>query len=261
MQPLLFKLCQNPQGRGLRCDQDGLFLDGEPLLARDTQDRFQPRPPSEIRKIFSDTYRVDADWASRIRSVDVVAKALNKSDVARAMMAAVLMKMPDPDDAIRIADVDDVLAKAGFDPDEPRDEHGRWTSGGSDEGRLIPVQIAPPIAGPMFGPLFGEGAAPLFGEGVRPYFGPGTDVLPPVVVPRDQAIPRTQDPYKAQNPYPNKPECVAEWAAAAKYCDDLRKRGKLGKRGYRGFGPSYQKCLLGMVSEECGGNPTGEEFA
>jgi hypothetical protein len=253
MQSLMFKLCQNSESRGLRCDRDGLFLAGEPLLERDSQDQFQPRPSTEIRKILSNTYRAETDWASRIRSVGVVAKALNKGDVARAMMAAVLMKMPDPDDAIRIADVDAALAKAGFNPDEPRDEHGRWTSGTSDEGRLIPVQIDPPIAGPMIGPLFGEGAAPLFGEGVRPFFGPGVDVLPPI------AIPHGQNPYKAQNPYPDKPECVAEWAAAAKYCDDLRNRGKLGKDGYRGFGPSYQKCLLGMVSKECGGNPTGDE--
>jgi hypothetical protein len=106
---LLFKL--DSKGRGLRCDQDGLFLGNEPLLERATQNSFQPRASAQIRKILSGAYRAESDWSSRVRSVDVVAKALNNGDVARAMMAAVLMRLPEPGGGIHISDVDGVLAK------------------------------------------------------------------------------------------------------------------------------------------------------
>jgi hypothetical protein len=46
------------------------------------------------------------------------------------MMTAVLMRLPDPGDPVGNANVDEALAKAGFNPDEPRDERGRWTTDG-----------------------------------------------------------------------------------------------------------------------------------
>ena len=157
------------------------------------------------------------------------------------------MKMPEPDGAIRIVDVDGVLAKSGFNPDEPRDELGRWTSdGGSDTPQIRTAQIAVPWAGPLLGEGFGEEAAPL----VRP-MPPPTDLVGPTVIP-------TAQPFRAQNPYPNKPKCVEEWAAAMKFCQEMLRKGKLGKKGARpaGYGANFNKCLLGQVSEECGGNPT-----
>jgi hypothetical protein len=47
-------------------------------------------------------------------------------------MTAVLMRLPEPGSPISVADVDGMLAKAGFNPDEPRDEQGRWTTEGSE---------------------------------------------------------------------------------------------------------------------------------
>lgn len=131
-QPLMFKLDQDPRNRGLRCDGDGLFLGRNALLDRDRVGNFQARPTGDLRKIFDGIYRGQTNWESRIRSVRLVANALNKGEMARAMMTAVLMRLPDPDSSIRIADVDSVLAKAGFNSDEARDERGRWTNGGSD---------------------------------------------------------------------------------------------------------------------------------
>ena len=56
---------------------------------------------------------------------------------------------------------------------------------------------------------------------------------------------------------PSREECDQEWAEAWKYCDKLRKRRKMGRDGYRGFGRSLKQCARGMVSEACGGNPLG----
>ena len=80
-----------------------------------------------------------------------------------------------------------------------------------------------------------------------PFSLPGAGLRPPPLV----------------NPYPNKRKCVEEWAEAEEFCKQMESEGKLvagprGKRtrGYSGFGKDYNSCVLGRVSEECGGNPT-----
>jgi hypothetical protein len=141
-QPLMFKLHQEPNGLGLRCDKEGLFLAGVPLLERDRVGRFQPRSQNAIKKILNNAYNVQSDWASRVRSADVVAKALNNDDLARATMAAVLMRLPEPERAVVISGGDVVLAKAGFNPGEPRDNHGRWARDGDHGAQLISAHAA-----------------------------------------------------------------------------------------------------------------------
>ncbi|MGB8365339.1 MAG: hypothetical protein ACLQUZ_11910 [Rhizomicrobium sp.] len=61
---------------------------------------------ADLQRAFIRVYSGETDWESRIRSVKLVADALNKGEMARAMMTAVLMRLPDPGDAIGIADVD-----------------------------------------------------------------------------------------------------------------------------------------------------------
>jgi hypothetical protein len=52
------------------------------------------------------------------------------------------------------------------------------------------------------------------------------------------------------------PECREEWEHAQRFCDDLLRRNKLGALyGGYGFGRSMIQCLMGQVSERCGGNP------
>ena len=55
-------------------------------------------------------------------------------------------------------------------------------------------------------------------------------------------------------PRPRTPECDEEWAAAEKFCDDMEEDGKFRVRGRQVYGGGYQKCLLGQVSQACGGN-------
>jgi len=141
----LFKLDQNPEGRGLRCDGDGLFLGRDALLARDESGNFEPRPTTELQNILRRVYGDDTNWESYSRSVELVAAALNKGDMARAMMTAVLMRLPDPGDAEGDSSLDGALAKASYNPDEPRDEQGRWTTDGesaSEPSRDPRTQLA-----------------------------------------------------------------------------------------------------------------------
>jgi hypothetical protein len=58
-----------------------------------------------------------------------IAGALNRGDLGRAMIAAVQLRLPELNwaGAVGIARADEALTK--YDPDEPRDERGRWTAG------------------------------------------------------------------------------------------------------------------------------------
>jgi hypothetical protein len=61
--------------------------------------------------------------------LDVIAQALNQGDIGRAMIAAIQLRLPNlnVEGAAQIAYVDQALKK--YNPNEPRDEHGRWTTG------------------------------------------------------------------------------------------------------------------------------------
>jgi hypothetical protein len=116
---------------------------------------------------------------------------------------------------------------------------GQWTTDGGPSASLtnsllVPAQaIAPPMPIPV------------------PFELPTLPIRPYPPLPLD--IPGvTREPV---NPYPDRPECVEEWEHAIKFCNDLKARGKLGSDGYRGFGGNVVSCILGMVSEACGGNP------
>ena len=117
---------------GLSCTADGLSLAGVPLL-RKTKAGFVPRPAYEIRALAEAAFRSTADATRLSLSLDVIAEALNRGDVAHAMTTAVLTRPPDLSwsEAASLAKAEDELKK--YDPEEARDWHGRWTDEGSDE--------------------------------------------------------------------------------------------------------------------------------
>jgi hypothetical protein len=79
-------------------------------------------------------------------------------------------------------------------------------------------------------------------------------ILPPIpITPTNPTFPYG-DSLTPTNPYPKDEECVEEWEHAIRECNKLARDGKL-KPGRGGYGADYNKCLLGLVSERCGGNP------
>lgn len=116
---------------GLSCQPTGVSLAGAPLLRRTTTG-FAPRPRGEIDALMKAAYGQQADSEPISRGLSVVADALNRGDLGHAMVGAVRLRLPELswDRAVRIARAQDALAKYNFNPDEPRDRRGRWTSGG-----------------------------------------------------------------------------------------------------------------------------------
>ncbi|GGF17820.1 hypothetical protein GCM10011611_24590 [Aliidongia dinghuensis] len=119
------------KGFGLDCTADGLTLAGVPLLRRASRG-FVPRDDLEIRWLLERAYGATVDADRVAKGLDAVAQALNEAQPARAMIQALLLDLPELDwtGAARLARAEDKLAK--FDPDEPRDERGRWVANGND---------------------------------------------------------------------------------------------------------------------------------
>jgi hypothetical protein len=126
----VFRLTNEPGGLGLSCTPTGVSLAGVPLL-RKTRAGFAPRPASEIAALLKAAYREDPTaLQSRL---DAIAQALNSGDFAKAMITAVHARAPEltAEAALRLVKADRELTKYNYNPDEPRDWHGRWTRDGS----------------------------------------------------------------------------------------------------------------------------------
>jgi hypothetical protein len=152
----MFRLVSEPTEAGLCCDKNGLTLAGIPLLVSEDSG-FEPRPTDELQGIFDAAYGADAgiDAESRFPGLRSVARALGAGDLSRAMIASLLLKLPDidADGVARLASAR--MLKANYNPTEARGWHERWTagnSGGAKDPNIVPVQFAPaaPIPAPGF---------------------------------------------------------------------------------------------------------------
>lgn len=128
----MFRLTNGPGEFGLSCNPDGLFLGGVPLLHK-TRGGFEPRPAPEIAALIKAAYGAESDPVRLQSSLGSIARALNSGDFALAAITAVQTRTPELscEAAARLVDVEKNLTKqrlAKYDPDEPRDWRGRWTT-------------------------------------------------------------------------------------------------------------------------------------
>jgi hypothetical protein len=259
----------NEPGPGVFCGEKGVFVGAVPLLeqAHDARgpDQWQPRPVSDLNRDLSRCYGLPVEFNRKIEGLAAVARALGRGDLLHAQIATLHLQIPNPPGLTKSAqthgEIIDLarrlqasgLLKADWDPMK----HPRWPAGspggiggefapgdsgtgdsapGKPNAPVIPAQIT--IPAPFELPM--PRAIPFPSE-ILP-----APLVPPNISPRD--VPR--------NPYPNRPECVEEWAQAERFCTELMKKKRLGKGDYRGMGKFYYQCLMGQVSEDCGGNST-----
>lgn len=199
----MFKLAEQRGGSvGLYYGAEGLFLGPSPMIAR-VGAGYRIRDENEIRGLLA------AAYGSPVRSTETLAprlplirEALEQGDLCRAAILAVQAQLSPmaPEGIERLAHVER-LAKYNFNPDEPRDGHGRWTgledgaqtdaTATGDHPALIPVQELLPfgVRPPLFFDeppetirpfketvprLSGKEAAkdaPSWARGQRPYVG------------------------------------------------------------------------------------------
>ncbi len=261
----LFRL-SDTIGRGVHCNRDGLHVGSTPLLERvESAERgatLRPRSLAAIRDELSAVYDLPVAFAAKVDGLATVAGALDRGDLVRAQIAALLLGLPDPPDVAKSErspnDINELakkleasgLLEAAWDPTK----HPRWPAkspdgvGGQfaptdavyDSGdtsvSIVQAQIAipaPSIEIPVPIPL------PL------PF-----EIVPPIIAP--YILPRSLP----QNPYPGRPECVREWQDAYDFCWNLKSTGRLGRGDWRGMGKTLRDCILGQVTERCGGLST-----
>jgi len=125
-----FRIANESESLGLGCTRDGVALAGAPLLKM-TVAGLAPRPIGEIDQLLKAAYGPSFAAACVLTGLNLIAEALNRGDLARAMVAAVQLKLPDVSwaAAARMARIENALAK--FNPLEPRDWRGWWTTGGA----------------------------------------------------------------------------------------------------------------------------------
>ncbi|ASG22488.1 hypothetical protein [Nitrospirillum viridazoti] len=131
-----YRLNNGPGGLGVSCTAEGLALAGVPLLAKGAGG-FQARPAAEVAVLLTRAYAGAEPNAAILPGLTKIADALNRGDLAQAMIRAVHLRLPelDWDAAVRLARANDNLAK--YSPDQARDDHGRWT----DEGGASPEPV------------------------------------------------------------------------------------------------------------------------
>jgi hypothetical protein len=135
-----FRLAPAGSGRGVSCDANGAFLGAIPLLKRvggRASQTWEPRSCEELSEEVGSEWSLPIDMSSKAGGLKAISRALNEGDVARAQIAAVLLRIPEApkptegehsqNDLIKfirnLYQCD--LIKADWDPDE----HPRWPAG------------------------------------------------------------------------------------------------------------------------------------
>ena len=248
----------------------GLFVDDVPLLKltddKNSSEQSQPRALSDLNRDLSKRYGLPVDFSSKVGALTAIARALNRGDILHAQIATLHLQVPDPpaltkavqgpQDVIYLARQLQAsgLLKADWNPLK----HPRWPAGtpGSiggeprrgamspddlaSDGRILRLsfQLNSPFQSPF------DWAVPR--EAPVPW--------PSEVAPGPLAPPDGSPITSPRNPYPGRPKCVREWRIATLDCLDLWADDQLGRDYIRGMGTPVAECIMGRVSQDCGGN-------
>jgi hypothetical protein len=255
----------NMPGAGISCGHGGLFVGAVPLLERRLGkglsgcDEWQARYLPEINRDLSERYGLPIEFGRKVGGLQAVARALSRGDLLHAQIVTLHLEIPDPpvlgksQGSTEIVDLARQLYASGLlKEDWDPMKHPRWPSGspGSIGGRFAPAGAAtenPAVAAP---------GAPIIPAQITipvPFELPAGIPIPSEILP-PPAIPNINPRSNLRNPYPDREGCDEEWERAIKHCNELMANKKFGKDGYRGFGKSFQQCVLGEVSERCGGS-------
>ncbi len=85
---------------GVECDEGGISVGGVPLLISSSaplaKRRWRTLPASEFDAALGRAYGIPVQASEKMNGLKVIADALNNGELARAQIAAVLLRLPDP---------------------------------------------------------------------------------------------------------------------------------------------------------------------
>ena len=98
-------------GRGVRCDESGLYVGATPLLeckaSPGGRSGWRPRPLADLDRELGEVYRKRVTFAGKLPGLTTIASALDRGEIARAQIAAVLLGLPDPMEASALKSISD----------------------------------------------------------------------------------------------------------------------------------------------------------
>jgi hypothetical protein len=101
----LFRLSE-AAGHGVRCDKSGLYVGAAPLLERKAspggRSGWRPRPLADLDRELGEVYRKRVTFAGQLPGLTTIASALDRGEIARAQIAAVLLGLPRSNGGLRI---------------------------------------------------------------------------------------------------------------------------------------------------------------
>ena len=124
---------RGPQSRGLAVDAEGVTLGPDCILVRRTPAGYRSANPNEIARLTRSVLGDDGRLQRLPFVLAGITRALNAGDLVKAQLLGLEIPLPDLDDeqVARLRLAGELMKD--FDPNQPRDERGRWTSdGGSD---------------------------------------------------------------------------------------------------------------------------------
>jgi hypothetical protein len=253
---------------GITVDPDGAMLGLDCIFVRRTADGYRCVSHGEAGALQEFLFGDDMEPGWFFEQCRHITKALDNQEIALAQIFGLRIPLDGLDrERLRRLALASPFIKANFNPDEPRIPAGHPGGGEWSTGDAVEAPAPAPSTGEN-----GGAASPEPGGRVAPLLIPTQVTIPwdvPAEIPWEipgapseitplpfdfPGAERSRPPFP-RNPFPRDPECAEEWAAAYDYCDRMEKEGKF-RPGYSGPGKDYQSCLLGQVSERCGGNPT-----
>jgi hypothetical protein len=245
------------------CSQEGLFV-GETLLLEGSRDHlgrpeWRPRALSDLNRDLGQRYGLPIDFSAKMSGVAAIARALGRGDLIQAQIGTLLLQIPDPPKLTKsglssseLAGLARQMQKSGLlKGDWDPAKHPRWPAKSPDGvgGQFAPSDASTDVEASIIQAQIAVPAPPIEIPAPIPFPLP-SEIVPPLITP--DILPRSLP----QNPYPNRPRCVKEWREAYKFCWDLKTSGQLGSGDYRRMGRTLRDCILGQVSDSCGGNAT-----
>ncbi len=260
-----FRLSEIP-GVGVRCSDQGLFVGPTPLLesvpARNGRVEWRVRCADAIARDLGKNYGMPIAMSAKMPGIAAIARALNDGNLAYAQIATLLLKFPDPPNVIELklnASATSSISQSNYSPaifsiaiGTPQNTRDGPPSAPTALGANLRLAMARRMARTHGPPaisrrrLRSHSLSDIPAPGAIPF--PWEILPPPLVAPN--ILPRTLP----QNPYPGRPECVKEWQEAFAFCWRLKINRQLGRGASRGMGRTLRDCMLGQVSESCGGN-------
>ncbi len=181
---------RGPTCRGLAVDEDGVMLGPDGVLVRRTPLGYRSADPGHLALLTRAAFGEDRRLRRLPIVLDAIAQALDRGDLVKAQLLGLELPLGELDDrSLRRVSVVAELIKAGFDPDQPRDERGRWTDA-SAAGAAAARMTRPPAAKPAAPSVFGR-VAPAVLDGLAAIgarFSAATAFLGIIFIPTNRSL-------------------------------------------------------------------------